>query len=67
MKAIALPGTPCRFFFSNQRGSCPSSAAWYSDRPQPMMAFSTDRASAAISGSPTNHFSQDPGPKMWLV
>src|SRR2546430_340263 len=67
LKIMALPGTPCRFFFSNQRGSCPSSDAWYSDRPQPMMAFSTDRASAAISGSPTNHFSHDPGPKMWLV
>jgi hypothetical protein len=35
---------------SKKRGSSPSSAAWYSDRPQPMIAFSTDSESAAISG-----------------
>ncbi len=29
-----------------------------------MIAFSTDSASAGISGTPTNHFSQDPGPKI---
>jgi len=28
---------------------------------------SSKTASAAISGSPTNHFSHEPGPKMWLV
>src|SRR5262245_10170631 len=67
LNAMTLPGTPCLFLRWNHQGSTPSSAAWYSDRPTPMMAFSTDKASAAIKKIPTNHCTHDPAPKICLV
>ncbi len=45
----------------------PSTAAWYRDRPVPMIALSTDRSKARISGKPMNHLIQLPWPNSTVV
>ena len=61
---IAVLGEPCLFVLLKIVGSTPSTEFCHRPRDAPISALSTDRSSAAMRDSPTNHFQNSLAPKI---